>query len=551
MKIKKLVFRGVKFAINTAFLANRCLMDLMSEQHNIIRHNIDGLPYDENSVLLREDFLRKYGLGDDWINRIFITNFAGSRPGNKPIYVQEALNYSALMQAHNYGLVYGGMPIRTPGTEKFGVMNATAHHIQKYILSASPSLLADKFGPGAGLNINAVNFGVQDFYPRKVVMGLCSHRTVTHAGGYGTLEEVIEDIIYAVLRGRETDIISINGFWGGFLELLQVLKDIGLLNKKYLDVLTVSPNAQIAFDQAKRYFSDPENIQKIDSKYRDENRPRRNRPRQSLHDFLKTNPHFVSDHVHKFLSDEGRNAPRIGVVTSGHIRLDYDQSHLKDQRLTREFCAHAEKLGRNAAKGHAAIVLAGGKYGLRQVIADAALAEGGSVIWIERDRSTTLPCEVSSSGRELFMKVTREHEKSMLFDVITHATGFLPGGIHTLDRVFEIVTREQTGFGRFTSLLEDRNPSPVKCPVIGYNIGGLWTPIDYQVKRFLEDAFIDPEDGRLFEMVAPNENLAQRLIENANYVCREHRDVLEAISALPRRTDASPIPPVATARDPQ
>ena len=107
------------------------------------------------------------------------------------------------------------------------------------------------------------------------------------------------------------------------------------------------------------------------------------------------------------------------------------------------FVRAAEALGRLLAGRGITLVYGGGHTGLMGALADAALAAGGRVIGV-------IPAGLAE--RELLHSrlseqhvVTGMHERKALMASLASAFVALPGGLGTLDELFEIWTWEQLG----------------------------------------------------------------------------------------------------------
>ncbi|WP_040566461.1 LOG family protein [Magnetospirillum molischianum] len=103
----------------------------------------------------------------------------------------------------------------------------------------------------------------------------------------------------------------------------------------------------------------------------------------------------------------------------------------------------ARDLGRLLVARDLELVYGGGNVGLMGVIADAVLAAGGRAIGVIPDAMVTR--EVSHQGlTELHVVESMHARKAMMADL---ADGFIamPGGIGTLDELFEIWTWSQLG----------------------------------------------------------------------------------------------------------
>ncbi|MFW2831595.1 TIGR00730 family Rossman fold protein [Sphingomonas sp. ID0503] len=105
--------------------------------------------------------------------------------------------------------------------------------------------------------------------------------------------------------------------------------------------------------------------------------------------------------------------------------------------------AAAERLGAALAVRDITLVYGGGSVGLMGVVADAALAKGGRVTGVIPDSLAAL--EVEHRGlTELILTGSMHERKAIMAD---RADGFIaiPGGIGTLEELFEIWTWAQLG----------------------------------------------------------------------------------------------------------
>jgi uncharacterized protein (TIGR00730 family) len=105
------------------------------------------------------------------------------------------------------------------------------------------------------------------------------------------------------------------------------------------------------------------------------------------------------------------------------------------------FAAAARELGRGLAQGGFRLVYGGGHVGLMGVLADGAIAAGGTVIgvipeFLERR-------EVAHDGlSELIVTDSMHARKRRMFDLADAFISFA-GGLGTLDETFEILTWRQ------------------------------------------------------------------------------------------------------------
>lgn len=90
------------------------------------------------------------------------------------------------------------------------------------------------------------------------------------------------------------------------------------------------------------------------------------------------------------------------------------------------------------------LVYGGGKVGLMGVIADEVLALGGKAIGVIPQ--ALFDKEVGHSGLSELHVVQTMHERKALMAELAEGFAALPGGIGTLEELFEILTWAQLGF---------------------------------------------------------------------------------------------------------
>ncbi len=105
------------------------------------------------------------------------------------------------------------------------------------------------------------------------------------------------------------------------------------------------------------------------------------------------------------------------------------------------FLQHAIELGRHLALLKLKLVYGGGKVGLMGAIADAVLQHGGTAMGVIP--KVLIEREVQHEGlTELAVVPDMHSRKKMMYDM-SDAAIILPGGMGTLDELFEMVTWNQ------------------------------------------------------------------------------------------------------------
>src|SRR6476619_5379385 len=103
----------------------------------------------------------------------------------------------------------------------------------------------------------------------------------------------------------------------------------------------------------------------------------------------------------------------------------------------------AQAVGRGLAQRGLRVVYGGGKVGMMGAVADAARAEGGEVIGVIPQSIFDL--EIGHTGLDDLRIVGSMHERKALMAQLADAFIALPGGIGTLEELFEVYTWAQLG----------------------------------------------------------------------------------------------------------
>lgn len=103
----------------------------------------------------------------------------------------------------------------------------------------------------------------------------------------------------------------------------------------------------------------------------------------------------------------------------------------------------AEVLGKTIGNDGHTLIYGGGDVGLMAVVADAALAAGADVVGVITE--DLVQREVAHRGLTELIVLPSMHERKMAMFERSDAVVALPGGLGTLDELFEILTWAQLG----------------------------------------------------------------------------------------------------------
>jgi len=142
-----------------------------------------------------------------------------------------------------------------------------------------------------------------------------------------------------------------------------------------------------------------------------------------------------------------------------------------------------------------ALVYGGGKVGLMGVIADAVLRLGGEVTGVIPQ--ALMAREVGHPGLTRLFVVKDMHERKAMMAELSEGFIAMPGGMGTLEELFEMVTWAQLGIH-------------VK-PIGLYNPNGFWDKLVAFVEHQSAEGFVRPEHLGLMRVAADPDALIRSL----------------------------------------
>ena len=104
----------------------------------------------------------------------------------------------------------------------------------------------------------------------------------------------------------------------------------------------------------------------------------------------------------------------------------------------------ARQVGRTLAQRGIGVVYGGGRLGLMGAVADAALQEGGEVIGVIPE--ALVGAEVAHRGCTELRVVQTMHQRKQLFTDLSDGFVTLPGGVGTMDELWEAISWSQLGY---------------------------------------------------------------------------------------------------------
>src|SRR5512140_538022 len=146
-----------------------------------------------------------------------------------------------------------------------------------------------------------------------------------------------------------------------------------------------------------------------------------------------------------------------------------------------EYTELARHCGKVLADRGLTLVYGGGNVGLMGVLADAVLEAGGEVIGVIPHRLVNR--ELAHNGLSSLIRVGSMHERKQKMAELSDASIALPGGIGTMDELFEIYTWLQLRFHH--------------KPVGVLNAGGFYDLLLQFLDHMVRERFLKPQNRDL------------------------------------------------------
>ena len=154
----------------------------------------------------------------------------------------------------------------------------------------------------------------------------------------------------------------------------------------------------------------------------------------------------------------------------------------------------AEAMVRNGVD----LVYGGGRLGLMGLIADSVLAAGGRVYGVIP--SALVDLEVAHTGATELYTVANMHERKAMMTDLADAFLALPGGIGTLDELFEAWSWNVLGYHA--------------QPLCLLNVAGFWDGLIEFIDHATDSGFLSPERRKQL-LVAQTPDEALKLLDEA------------------------------------
>jgi len=158
----------------------------------------------------------------------------------------------------------------------------------------------------------------------------------------------------------------------------------------------------------------------------------------------------------------------------------------------------ARHVGRTLAARGIGVVYGGGRLGLMGAVADAALEAGGEVIGVIPE--ALVGAEVAHRGCTELRVVQTMHQRKALFTDLSDGFVTLPGGVGTMDELWEAISWSQLGY----------HAKPVGL----LNVGGFYDQLIAFNQHMTNAGFIRPQHADILIHADTIEALLDRMADH-------------------------------------
>jgi uncharacterized protein (TIGR00730 family) len=172
--------------------------------------------------------------------------FCGASSGRKPAFAQAARAFGAELAARGTGLVYGGGRVGLMGAVADGALAAGGE-----VVGVIPQALVERELAHTGLTELHV---VGSLHERKARMADLSDGFVALPGGFGTLDELMEQLTWAQLgiHAKPVGLLDVEGYWAPLIALSRHLTEEGFVRESDLGAIAVGDDPGLLLDRLGR-----------------------------------------------------------------------------------------------------------------------------------------------------------------------------------------------------------------------------------------------------------------------------------------------------------
>jgi uncharacterized protein (TIGR00730 family) len=172
--------------------------------------------------------------------------FCGASSGRKASYLETARAFGAACAARGLGVVYGGGKVGLMGALAEGALAGGGE-----VIGVIPQELVDRELAHRGLSELHV---VGSLHERKALMAELADGFVALPGGFGTLDELMEQLTWSQLglHSKPVGLLDVEEYWRPLIALARHATEEGFVREADLAAIAVAAEADALLDRLER-----------------------------------------------------------------------------------------------------------------------------------------------------------------------------------------------------------------------------------------------------------------------------------------------------------
>jgi uncharacterized protein (TIGR00730 family) len=168
--------------------------------------------------------------------------FCGASSGRRAAYGEAARAFGAAAATRGLGVVYGGGRVGLMGAVADGALAAGGE-----VIGVIPQELVDRELAHDGLSELHV---VASLHERKALMAELADAFVALPGGFGTLDELMEQLTWSQLglHAKPVGLLDVGEYWRPLIALARHATEEGFVREADLGAIAVAPDADALLD---------------------------------------------------------------------------------------------------------------------------------------------------------------------------------------------------------------------------------------------------------------------------------------------------------------
>jgi uncharacterized protein (TIGR00730 family) len=177
--------------------------------------------------------------------------FCGASSGRRSAYADAATAFGALLAGRGLGLVYGGGRVGLMGAVADGALSAGGE-----VIGVIPQELVDReLAHGDVTELRVVG----SLHERKALMAELADAFVALPGGFGTLDELMEQLTWSQLglHAKPVGLLDVEDYWRGLIALARHATEEGFVRESDLAAIVVAADGDALLDHLERLTREP------------------------------------------------------------------------------------------------------------------------------------------------------------------------------------------------------------------------------------------------------------------------------------------------------